>query len=465
MAQNVVLVLSLVKDSLPWLVSSRHTCPDCACHCNLACGTHTCSGTVEGAQESSFSVLSFIAGCVFAIVSIVVWGKLKSRLQQGTLSSSSRVFADTVLGDNSTEVVVRAATPSLKRRWHHRVLLHRISGPKWLCLTPDFGIDLHNLEEYDHQILRHAVDKHSIKAYKREARTRAAILGAGDPTEAVGHKWMVMHPADDKFGEVVGPDIVEDDEAFASLGDFGLASIEGEVYPCVLVAEGTIEEAKTRMREKYCDVRLLDTDKAPSRHDLVSLLPFYKEPPMPSWGFIGPRVCKELLQNIADGPQNLVSYHAEWSRLSGVLANSAQCHEHRHLCETLRLAVVVDVVDPIAFASFEHTARRLAQLEAAVERNPHRPDFAGLDVLTDGAVSASGAARVPKFASWMASKQKERAEVFKQRRLLADEMSSYQKSSSSDGRGGGGNANTSGGGRGRGKGANDKKKKPSDEGE
>eukprot|EP00971_Amphidinium_carterae_P239656 4757781-Amphidinium_carterae.2 len=369
-------------------------------------------------------------------------------------------------------------------RWHHRVLLHRISGARWLCLTPDLAIELHNLEDFNHQVLRRradfppelagdlyafdedAVDKHSIKAYKRDARLRAVILGgdAGEQVMAQAQRWIVMHPADDRFGEVVGPEVVEDDEAFVSLGDYGLASIEGEVYPCLLVSEGSVEDAKTRMRDKHCDVRLIVPDKLPLRKDLVSLLPQYKEPPMDSWGFIGPRVCRELLQNVADGPQNLVSYHSEWTRLSGVLANSAQCHEHRHLCETLRLAVAVDVVDPTAFAAFEHTARRLAQLEAAVERNPQRPDFAGLDVLTDGAVSASGAARVPKFASWMATKQKERADVYKQRRLLADEMASYQRSATGDGKSGGSSSST-GGGRGRGKGQTDKKKKTSGEGE
>eukprot|EP00971_Amphidinium_carterae_P257678 5115025-Amphidinium_carterae.1 len=64
----------------------------------------------------------------------------------------------------------------------------------------------------------------------------------------------------------------------------------------------------------------------------------------------------------------------------------------------------------------ELVARRLAQIEYAVERNPSRPDFTGLDLLSDGAISTSGSARVPRFNQWLADRQKERSQVLKQRR-------------------------------------------------
>ena len=74
-------------------------------------------------------------------------------------------------------------------------------------------------------------------------------------------------------------------------------------------------------------------------------------------------------------------------------------------------------------SSFESLARRVVQLEMAVEKNPKHQDFSGLGVLVDGTVSSSGAVRVPKFQSWISTRQKEQAEIFKQRRLYTEEQS------------------------------------------
>ena len=119
----------------------------------------------------------------------------------------------------------------------------------------------------------------------------------------------------------------------------------------------------------------------------------------------------------------MVSYHAEWTRLSGVGEGSAQCREHRQICEYFRQAIFDDALDVQNLSSYESLARRVVQLEMAVEKNPKHPDVSGLGVLVDGTVSSSGAARVPKFQSWISTRQKEQAEIFKQRRLYAEEQS------------------------------------------
>eukprot|EP00971_Amphidinium_carterae_P239657 4757781-Amphidinium_carterae.3 len=114
MAQNLLLVLSLVKDSLPWLVASRQTCPDCDCHCSLSCGAHTCSGSVDTAQAYSFSLLSFLAGCVAALVGGAVWARIRRVVPRSSVTSQS--VTDRVPTESSSESVVRAVTPSLRRR-------------------------------------------------------------------------------------------------------------------------------------------------------------------------------------------------------------------------------------------------------------------------------------------------------------------------------------------------------------
>ena len=55
-------------------------------------------------------------------------------------------------------------------------------------------------------------------------------------------------------------------------------------------------------------------------------------------------------------------------------------------------------------------------------KTPSAPDFVGLGVIGDGAVFSDGSSRVPKFRTWVAERQKERAVVLKQNRLYAEEV-------------------------------------------
>ena len=87
----------------------------------------------------------------------------------------------------------------------------------------------------------------------------------------------------------------------------------------------------------------------------------------------------------------------------------------------------VDQTDVSNQAAIEHIIRRLVQIELAVERCPTRPDFTGLDLLTDGTVSTRGAARADKFSTWLAERQRDRAQVFKQRRLCQEELANARK--------------------------------------
>ena len=49
-------------------------------------------------------------------------------------------------------------------------------------------------------------------------------------------------------------------------------------------------------------------------------------------------------------------------------------------------------------------------------------------MLVDATTTASGAARVPRFTSWVIARQKEQTEIFKQRRLYLKDMSKTLKS-------------------------------------
>ena len=327
--------------------------------------------------------------------------------------------------------------------WHHRVLLARVRESEWITLTPDLDYETLDMGEIDHEVLDrnarfpdwsrgqlYAFDQDALGAgellqHERVAKRRADILGAQNNLVESAVVWMVSEPGHAKFGRELPDEIQEDGDAFVNLQSRGLALWDGEVLNLSRVDAGDLEQSRRDMRDKCVDVRVLGTFvDSNGKRDLgfskgVGLL---REPSLPDWPFQGPRLCLELLQCVRDGPGNFVSYHAEWARLSGIADPSAQLHEHKHLCETLRLALQIDQVDVSALATCEQTARRLVQLEQAVQRSPSRPDFTGLDVVTDGAVTDKGAVRAPKFATWLATTQKERAAVLTQRRAYAVEL-------------------------------------------
>ena len=113
--------------------------------------------------------------------------------------------------------------------------------------------------------------------------------------------------------------------------------------------------------------------------------------------------------------------------MSGVAEGCAQAHEHRQLCECFRMALHDDGLDIQNLSAFEQLVRRIIQLEMTVDQNPKHPDFIGLGILIDGTTTAGGAARVPKFSSWISFHQKQQADIYKQRRLYSEELSKEEK--------------------------------------
>ncbi len=144
----------------------------------------------------------------------------------------------------------------------------------------------------------------------------------------------------------------------------------------------------------------------------------FHESKFEDWGFSGPRATLEFLKAVQSGPGELTTYHLTWCRSSGVAQHSAIVHEHRCICEVLRLGVVRDQVDITNLMSFEHLVRRLVILEIAVSRNPSSPDFAGLDIVAEAPVNHQGSAYVASMSSWITDKLKERAKIQKQSRLF-----------------------------------------------
>ena len=101
--------------------------------------------------------------------------------------------------------------------WHHRILLCRIEGSRWLTLTPDHHIQQDDLGLIHHRVLDrrsnfpgdivdeiYAHDPSSrgvLNGFKRQAQTMAVILGEGTLPDGEAVLWVVSDPMHEKFGE------------------------------------------------------------------------------------------------------------------------------------------------------------------------------------------------------------------------------------------------------------------------
>ena len=177
-------------------------------------------------------------------------------------------------------------------------------------------------------------------------------------------------------------------------------------------------------REDAEDIRVLgDHRSRVGRRDLDfrDAVESMKEQTIADWPDQGPRACLEYLKSIALGAGNLLTYQAEWQRLSGVAEGGVQGHEHRCHLETLRRAICHDQLNVVNLTCFEHIVRRVIQVEMAVERNPRHPDFSGLEDVVAGPRSVSGSAHVPRYLEHVTARQKDRANILKQQRLYQEE--------------------------------------------
>ena len=269
-----------------------------------------------------------------------------------------------------------------------------------------------------------------------------AILDDSDPIDIVAHQWYVADPSSDRFGKVIPVELLED---IVTLGSHGLVQWDNETEFVRELGTDELQSFLDDRKEAGSDLRTLgDHRDAQGRRYLhfTEGITLMRESKFEDWGFTGPRSVLEYLKSIQAGPGDISSYHLQWLRTSGVAQSSAISHEHRCLCEALRLGLSRDLLDISNLMSFEHLTRRLIILEIAVARNPSLPDFSGLDVVSEAPITSSGSAAVSAMSSWITDKLKERANIQKQSRLFKEEFSKRGKATQDDGDqvGGGGAA-------------------------
>ena len=327
--------------------------------------------------------------------------------------------------------------------WHGRILFERTDGANWIGYSPDTddGPQSVDLVHEDYEVLERncALPAHLIGAgvywfdpisgpefrqLRRAAKVHASLLGADNVTLLPEHNWRYSEGTTDKFASVVDPAVVQSAE-FVELSGHALANVDGQIYRCELVGDGEVDGWTKEKKSDDLDDRLLpEANGTEPLTELVSSMDTAER----TWPmFSGPRATREFLDSVVAAQGNFVSYHAEWVRLSGVSQHSPAVYSHRHDLEVLRLALHIDNLQAANLACIEQVVRHLIQTERAVERNPAAPDYGGLGVLTDGTVSAKGAAVTTGFDAWIAQKQMEKGKQRQQERLYREEMAKPSK--------------------------------------
>eukprot|EP00972_Heterocapsa_arctica_P019809 2921846-Heterocapsa_arctica.AAC.1 len=96
----------------------------------------------------------------------------------------------------------------------------------------------------------------------------------------------------------------------------------------------------------------------------------------------------------------------DFTKKSGIPEKGGIAREQFSLIECLRHFVTYDMLDGSSCIGVEMVIRRIFAIEHAVPRKPSKPDWDGLDMITD-----AGGIIVPKFATWMSTQQMADAQI------------------------------------------------------
>ena len=179
-----------------------------------------------------------------------------------------------------------------------------------------------------------------LRRYKREARAYLLVMG-DDGGDAASKVWVVSDIRDPFFGKPVPEDLLgADGDPPCLVGEKGIVSWDGSSRFCELVSRADLDA-----KPSSGDSRILPvvTDLVGKRNrtlrDAVSAFTVHT---ITDWPHQGPRAFSEFVSSVAAAVDTWVAYHAEWARTSGVGSGTAPAHEHRILCEYMRLSHSVD---------------------------------------------------------------------------------------------------------------------------
>ena len=128
-------------------------------------------------------------------------------------------MGDRTLNISEPQVLVHFPNDGHGFYYHHRILLHKVSGGRWVTLTPDLDQEIHDLNTQRHVVLGRnslfpvhlaqecyvfdEITKNELERQKKIAKTTASILDDSAVVDIAALQWYVADPSSEKFGLVV----------------------------------------------------------------------------------------------------------------------------------------------------------------------------------------------------------------------------------------------------------------------
>eukprot|EP00971_Amphidinium_carterae_P330408 6463420-Amphidinium_carterae.1 len=313
--------------------------------------------------------------------------------------------------------------------WHHRLLLCRVEGSKWIAASP--GLDIEVLDLGSHRVL--TVERHSPFPARAQgdayvfdplaegeeqrlidrARALARVLGVKpelDADDGETANWVYADTEHANFGLKVEPAPVEGPQCIMK-GAVGLFQERGIWSYIEKVAESDRSKWEDRKRSGAGRVWHLLEEMAG----------------VSDWPFRGPRACGEFLEAVEASGVELTQYHQLWTVKSGIAINSSTTHTHGNVVSALALAQTYDQVDMTNCAFCEYLTRWVLMTEAATRRNPKAPDYSNLSTYLAHGLDETGGALTSTFAKYVSEEQKSQATILKQTRLFREEQDTETK--------------------------------------
>jgi len=334
--------------------------------------------------------------------------------------------------------------------WLHLVLLRRIQGAEWVCLKPDFSLEIFDLQSRRVHALRRrgpfprstdgyviefeeALADDELAQQHAQATALANLMTANATTESAlpraGLSWRVSHTGSEYFGEAVDDAVVSASSTGVVRGAIGLAHVHDQWLHVERVPDAELASWLTYIRNgPGRDSRLAGSVRDAggrsfvSLHEYLGMLRPVDRSKDPSWPHRGPSAAVEVLQGVRGSGKELIQYDDHWTGQSGINPKSSIRSEHKTLFHALALFQSVDQIDLPATAGGEFIARRVVQIQRAVKANPAAPNFAGLHQMTAHTLDETGGLAVQAFTQHFATIAEAEARVLKQNRLLRSEM-------------------------------------------
>lgn len=240
----------------------------------------------------------------------------------------------------------------------HRLLLLRLSPGRWTASSPDFELEVLDLNGRRHRVLtrkspfpadiRDAVyafdpiSRLELEGLKREAKAMAVVLGDQEVEDVAAMVWVYADPASTLVGKLVPEDRLG---GAVTLGDRGLVETNGKVE---VIEEILVDQQDAFVEQKrgtLGDLRLIGQHMDAGDRRFIMFkdaFPLLRQSDFKDWQFKGPRAVRKFLGSIHESGTDLGSYHLQWAKNSGVNAHTGACHEHRNLIEVLRLGLCRD---------------------------------------------------------------------------------------------------------------------------